>query len=300
MHRTDILCAWSASVMQAAAALERLRQASLERLAGTFPAAEVAAFMGSSMAAMQLSKQHSPQPCMSKAAITGIGGSRRSAGGSPGSGDKRLSTAAVSPPAESRVATAVLLARGSSSGAAAPGSEAPARMSTPVAALLAESARIMSSMDAGEGGGFGSAFGSTGAAAGAAAEADTAATPGGTACPARATVEDDAGFSTPRENAVSLRWLEQQQLQGNAEGLERQAAHAGQVPRYRAATSTAEADAAPARAAAMPAEPLMASHAASMPAQAHANAASFGQVRAGCHAVKVALAPSQSTCYQRP
>lgn len=270
------------SLLQAAAALERLRQASLDRLAGTVPAAIV----GKSMESMaSLRKQHSPQPCLSKSAIAGIGGSRRGAGGSPGSSDGRPGSAAVSPPAVSRVDAAALLARSSSPRLGAPASDAPAKVSTPVAALLAESARIMSSIDGGQGGGFGSSFGCTGAAAAsAAAEDDTAATPGAAEHPASAAAEEDpAGFSTPRENAVSLRWLEQQQCPPAAGQREQQAERDSQARHCRVATTAdEETGSAAAPAAGGCVEPLMASQAAWPPARGLQHAASFSQVCAAC------------------
>lgn len=272
----------STSLVQAAAALERLRQASLDRLAGagSEPPDNVRTSMAS-MAAMCQRKQHSPQPCMSKAALAGIGGSRRGASSSPGSSDGRPGSAAVSPPAFSRVDAAALLARASSPCPDVPASDAPAKVSTPVAALLAESARIISSIDAGQGGTSGSTFG--GAAAGAAPEDGRAATPDGAVCAAGTAAEEAAaGFSTPRENAVSLHWLKQQQPKPAAE---QQVAGAGQLLRYRAAATPEEEGevAAVAPTATMPAEPLLASQAALLPVRAPQHAASFSQVRAVPH-----------------
>lgn len=209
---------------------------------------------------------------MSKAAIAGIGGLRRSAaraaesgaGGSPGVGVR--SAGAQS-------------ANGSQAGDTAAADADAAKLSTPVATLLAESARIISSIDCGQGG-FGSAIGSSAAASGtaaapAAAEQDTAGTPDGAVRPAAVAEEEEegaeaeTGFATPR-GMLAVRWPGQhEQMQQGAGEHKRQgpdpAADQHQVPANGEALHAASLSAAGAPAAgAVPAERPAPSHAGSL------------------------------------
>lgn len=175
-------------------------------------------------------RQHSPSPCMSKAALTGLCGSQRGEG-------------TGSPPAASAVDVASLLRASADSQGAEPGEqqqqEQGSRLSSPVANLLRESARLISSVDLGPGGGGGGGFGSAiipAAAASSGSHAssarNTAATPDG-AVQSAETEADDA-CSTPRSGAVSQR---PQSPAGQAAGA---AASQAWQQRYMAATTFEE------------------------------------------------------------
>lgn len=136
-------------------------------------------------------RQHSPSPCLSKAAIADIGGSRRVLeAGSGITGDSQAGVGESQPQGEGN------------------------RLSTPVASLLAESARLIKSVEGG--------FGSDAAGSGGSGERDAAATPearGGQGA------EADAAYSTPR-GAAPLHWQGQHQ-EAAAAGLQLQQARYG-------------------------------------------------------------------------
>jgi hypothetical protein len=173
-------------------------------------------------------RHHSPQPCLSKTAVVAVGGSRRpaqpsssasQAGERQAADDNQAVPAAVRSSCPPAAMAAALAGQASAAppvtaqAAAGSGDQQDDKLSTPIVSLLAESARLITSLDCGEPGfvGFGSALGSEAAGSSSATTSGTqgtASTPDGAARPAEAS-EADADYSTPR-GAVSLRWQGQQ------------------------------------------------------------------------------------------
>lgn len=173
-------------------------------------------------------RQHSPSPVLSEQAVAGLGGSRRGvllegpaaereqgagAGGSggPGQGMDLLGWAQLEEREERR--------------------QAPARLSTPVASLLAESARLISSV---EGSGFGSvvtAGGDSGGDPGGREVSEGGAVPEAGAA-AHSLIPDspapDAAFTTPRRSETQP-WQEQAAAAGGPQAGRHAAAAGGEA-----------------------------------------------------------------------
>jgi hypothetical protein len=172
-------------------------------------------------------RQHSPSPVLSEQAVAGLGGSRRGvlledaadehaqgagAGGSggPAQGMDLLGWAQLEEREERR--------------------RAPARLSTPVASLLAESARLISSVE----GGFGSVVNAGGDSGG--DPSGRGASEGGAAPEAGAAAHSlipdspapDAAFSTPRRSETQP-WQEQAAAAGGAQAGRHAAAAGGEA-----------------------------------------------------------------------
>ena len=191
-------------------------------------------------------RHHSPQPCLSKTAVAAVGGSRRpaqpsssagQAGERQAAGGNQAAAGAVRSSCPPAAMAAALAGEAPSAppvaaqAAAGSGDQQGDKLSTPIVSLLAESARLITSLDCGEAGfaGFGSALGSEAAGSSSAATSGTqgtASTPDGAVRPAEAP-EADADYSTPR-GAVSLRWQGQQGQARHAAGAGNRAE--GQLP----------------------------------------------------------------------